>query len=201
MGVIKKGVSFSAGEQLTADKINDLVDLATFDANQTADNSSIGLTADGKLQVKNGGISPAKLSTGAPSWQSDGLFLAGNGSSAATFSGDIRMSGNASNKRVIFTPVTQGNTSASLLGGTENEVDIHADFANQGQGAAVIKNRVSTKEMLSIHKGYIYIGDNAGVSVGNAAIGGINLYYDQATGTLRFRLPDGTVKQITTTDV
>jgi hypothetical protein len=55
--------------------------------------------------------------------------------------------------------------------------------------------------MLSIHKGYIYIGDNAGVSVGNAAIGGINLYYDQATGTLRFRLPDGTVKQITTTDV
>ena len=35
MSIINKGTAFSNGEQLTADKLNNLVDLATFDQSAT----------------------------------------------------------------------------------------------------------------------------------------------------------------------
>ncbi len=67
MPVINKGTSFSNGEQLTADKINDLIDLATFTQDAT-DSQTTTVNSAGQIRVNPGGISPSELSRGAPSW-------------------------------------------------------------------------------------------------------------------------------------
>lgn len=64
MSVINKGTSFSNGEQLTAKKINDMVDLAAFDQSAT-DSASTTVNTSGQIVVADGGINSAKLATGA----------------------------------------------------------------------------------------------------------------------------------------
>jgi len=64
MAILNKGTSFSNGEQLTADKINDLVDLATFNQNAT-DSNTTGVNSAGQIVVNQGGINTAQLATGA----------------------------------------------------------------------------------------------------------------------------------------
>tara|TARA_R110001632_G_scaffold4971_1_gene20431 strand:- start:63 stop:851 length:789 start_codon:yes stop_codon:yes gene_type:complete len=64
MPIINKGTSFSNGEQLTADKINDLVDLATFNQNAT-DSNTTTVNTTGQIVVNSGGISAAQLATDA----------------------------------------------------------------------------------------------------------------------------------------
>jgi len=62
MSVINKGTSFSNGEQLTAKKINDMVDLATFDQSAT-DSASTTVNSASQIIVRDGGITAAKLAT------------------------------------------------------------------------------------------------------------------------------------------
>ena len=78
MSIINKGTSFSNGEQLTAEKINNLVDDATFDQSAT-DSASTTVNSVGQIIVADGGITPSKLSAGAPNWGDQGLTIAGDG--------------------------------------------------------------------------------------------------------------------------
>lgn len=71
MAVLSKGVTISTGDQVTAANLNNNVDNATFDT--PADNSTIQKNGSGLLQVKDSGVTPTKLSTGAPSWDSGGI--------------------------------------------------------------------------------------------------------------------------------
>ena len=71
MSIINKGTAFSNGEQLTATKLNDMLDLATFDQS-AADSASTTVNSSGQISVADSGITPSKLSAGAPSWASDG---------------------------------------------------------------------------------------------------------------------------------
>ena len=64
MAIINKGTAFSNGEQLSASKLNDLVDGATFGAD-SVDNSSTLLNATGAITVRDSGITAAKLATNA----------------------------------------------------------------------------------------------------------------------------------------
>tara|TARA_R110000782_G_scaffold106989_3_gene195377 strand:- start:422 stop:1258 length:837 start_codon:yes stop_codon:yes gene_type:complete len=64
MPIINKGITFSNGEQLTAEKINDLVDLAAFNQSAT-DTATITLNTTGQLIVAEGGIGTSKIATGA----------------------------------------------------------------------------------------------------------------------------------------
>ena len=63
MGVLTKGTNFSSTEQVTAAKLNNLVDTATFTSDADTCNSAGGLELDdsGKLQIKDSGINLAKL--------------------------------------------------------------------------------------------------------------------------------------------
>lgn len=63
MSVINKGKSFANGEQLTADKLNQVIDNATFSAS-AVDNVST-LLVGGAIAVKDDGISTAKIDDGA----------------------------------------------------------------------------------------------------------------------------------------
>lgn len=60
MPILNKGTAFSNGEQLTADKLNDLVDLATFDQSAT-DSASTTVNTSGQIVVADSGVSTAKI--------------------------------------------------------------------------------------------------------------------------------------------
>lgn len=64
MSIINKGTAFSNGEQLTADKLNDLVDLATFDQSAT-DSASTTVNTSGQIVVADSGVSTAKIADDA----------------------------------------------------------------------------------------------------------------------------------------
>ena len=64
MAIINKGTSFSNGEQLSASKLNDLVDGATF-GTDSVDNASTLLNGTGAITVRDSGITAAKLATNA----------------------------------------------------------------------------------------------------------------------------------------
>ena len=68
MSVITKGRIFVDGEQLTAEKLNDLVDDASFNSSTAVDNSTTRVNESGAITVKPEGITSAQL---APSerWQ------------------------------------------------------------------------------------------------------------------------------------
>ena len=66
MPVINKGTALSNGEQLTADKLNDLLDLATFSPTAT-DSVSTFVNSSGQIAVLDGGIAANKLATNAVS--------------------------------------------------------------------------------------------------------------------------------------
>ena len=64
MPIINKGTAFSNGEQLSASKLNDLVDAATF-GTDSVDNASTIVNANGAITVRDSGVTAAKLATGA----------------------------------------------------------------------------------------------------------------------------------------
>jgi len=64
MAIINKGTAFSNGEQLSASKLNSLVDAATF-GTESVDNASTIVNANGAITVRDSGVTAAKLATGA----------------------------------------------------------------------------------------------------------------------------------------
>jgi hypothetical protein len=64
MPIINKGTAFSNGEQLTADKINNLLDLATFNQSAT-DSVSTTVNSASQIVVADSGITTAKLAADA----------------------------------------------------------------------------------------------------------------------------------------
>ena len=60
MAIINKGTAFSNGEQLSASKLNNLLDGATF-GTDSVDNSSTLLNGSGAITVRDSGITAAKI--------------------------------------------------------------------------------------------------------------------------------------------
>ena len=64
MAVITSGKTFANGEQLSADKLNQVITAATFNASDAVDGSTMTLVG-GAMAVADGGITKAKLATEA----------------------------------------------------------------------------------------------------------------------------------------
>lgn len=64
------GNSFSTGDQVTSTKLNASINSATFDSGAVDDSTTA--ISSGAIIVKDAGITPAKISTGGPSWDSSG---------------------------------------------------------------------------------------------------------------------------------
>jgi hypothetical protein len=92
---LNRGVNFTTGQQVTAADLQNLVDNATL-ATGAADGVTVEISSN-TITVANGGISPTKLSTGGPAWDSSGnLTATGNitgvnlvASGTATITGDV----------------------------------------------------------------------------------------------------------------
>lgn len=70
MPILTKGETFVNGSSVTSTKLNNLVDNAAFTSGAVDDITT--QLSGGKIIVKNGGITPTKLSTGAPTWTTGG---------------------------------------------------------------------------------------------------------------------------------
>ena len=76
MAILNKGQTFSDGEQVTSTKLNTLVDGSTF-ASGAVDDVSTQLSG-GAIIVKDGGVTPAKLSTDILNWDSNAIIIESN---------------------------------------------------------------------------------------------------------------------------
>jgi hypothetical protein len=65
MSVITKGRIFANGEQLTAEKLNVLVDEASFNSGTAVDNSTTRVNSNGAITVRPQGITSTELALGA----------------------------------------------------------------------------------------------------------------------------------------
>tara|TARA_R110002167_G_scaffold94409_1_gene252186 strand:+ start:1128 stop:1817 length:690 start_codon:yes stop_codon:yes gene_type:complete len=64
MAVLSTGQSFASGDQVTAQKLNDIIGQATFtSAADTTDNSTLTVLGSGKLKVADTGITSTQLAT------------------------------------------------------------------------------------------------------------------------------------------
>lgn len=117
MAILTTGNTYVDNDQVTAATLNAAINSATFAAGAT-DGATTQLSG-GQIIVRDGGISPAKLSTGGPIWTSDGTV------SATVFSG-------------LLTGNVVGNVLGNVVGnvsGTAANVTGTVAIANGGTGA------------------------------------------------------------------
>lgn len=86
MAILASGTTWAAGSELSATNLNAAVNSATF-ASGAVDDSTTQLSG-GAIIVKNAGITPAKLSSGGPSWSS-GTTTTTNLTASSTVTGAI----------------------------------------------------------------------------------------------------------------
>ena len=84
MAILSTNGTFGATDTVTSTKLNNIADAATFD--DPVDDSTLELHTDGKLRIKDDGVTPDKLSVGAPTWDSDGRIGIGT-SQTSVFGG------------------------------------------------------------------------------------------------------------------
>jgi hypothetical protein len=111
IAVLSKGTTFTSPDTLTSTKLNNLVDAATFVSGSSGACASGGglEVSSGQLQIANGGVTPTKLSTGAPTWDvSNNLTVNGTLTTGGTIStsNDLSVNGIA----MITGAISIGNT-------------------------------------------------------------------------------------------
>lgn len=111
MAVLTKGYTFGSTEQVTSTKLGNLVDNSTF-ASGAVDGVTTELSG-GSIIVKNGGVTPTKLSTGAPTW---------NGSGNLTVTGTLTTGGTISTSNDLAVNGIAMITGAISIGNTVNTV-------------------------------------------------------------------------------
>ena len=100
MAILSKGTTFTGTDTVTSTKLNNLVDNAAF-ASGCVDDTTTQLSG-GQIIVKNGGITPTKLSTGAPTWTSGGdVTLQGQITGNVSVQGTFTTGGQISTSNII----------------------------------------------------------------------------------------------------
>ena len=122
MPILATGNTFATGDSVTATTLNNAVNNATFAAD-AVDNATTQLSG-GAVIVKDGGITPAKLSTGGPSWTSGGALTATSIQStpigATTPSSGVFTALSATGTTTVYEMVEKAAISATGLSGTVN---------------------------------------------------------------------------------
>jgi hypothetical protein len=122
MPILATGNTFATGDSVTATTLNNAVNNATFAAD-AVDNATTQLSG-GSVIVKDGGITPAKLSTGGPSWTSGGALTANSIQStpigATTPSSGAFTALSATGTTSVYEVVEKAAISATGLSGTVN---------------------------------------------------------------------------------
>ena len=122
MPILATGNTFATGDSVTATTLNNAVNNATFDTG-AVDNATTQLSG-GSVSVKDGGITPSKLSTGGPSWTSGGALTSTSIEStpigATTPSSGAFTGLSATGTTSVYEVVEKAAISATGLSGTVN---------------------------------------------------------------------------------
>ena len=122
MPILATGNTFATGDSVTATTLNNAVNNATFDTG-AVDNATTQLSG-GAVIVKDGAITPAKMSTGGPSWTSGGALTATSIQStpigATTPSSGAFTALSATGTTTVYEVVEKAAISATGLSGTVN---------------------------------------------------------------------------------
>lgn len=122
MPILATGNTFATGDSVTATTLNNAVNNATFAAD-AVDNATTQLSG-GAVIVKDGGITPSKLSTGGPSWTSGGALTATSIQStpigATTPSSGAFTALSATGTTTVYEMVEKAAISATGLSGAVN---------------------------------------------------------------------------------
>jgi hypothetical protein len=124
MPILATGTTYVTNDQVTASNLNAAVNDATF-ASGAVDGATTQLSG-GAIIVRDGGVTPAKLSTGGPNWNTGGTLT------ATAFSG----------------PLT-GNVTGNVSGTSANVTGTVA-IANGGTGATVAATARTNLELGTI---------------------------------------------------
>ncbi len=165
MPVLSKGTTFAVGDAPTATTLNNLVDNATF-ASGAVDDATTQLSG-GAVIVKDGGVTPAKLSTGGPSWTSGGALSATSiqntsiGTSTPSSGAFTTLS--ATGTTSVYEIIEKASISASAFTGTVNfnvlDGAVLYSTANatgnwtlniRGNGATTLNNVMATGDSISL---------------------------------------------------
>ena len=122
MPILATGNTFVTGDSVTATTLNNAVNNATFTSG-AVDGATTQLSG-GAVIVKDGGITPSKLSTGGPSWTSGGALTATSIQStpigATTPSSGAFTALSATGTTTVYEMVEKAAISATGLSGTVN---------------------------------------------------------------------------------
>jgi len=158
MAILSKGQTFASADSVTSTKLNNLVDAATFvsGASGTTDDSSLEVNGSGRLQVKDSGISSAKIAASAVTTAK--IASATGASDGVTYS-KIQ---HVANMRVL------GNTSGSLAAPAEvtilDEDTMSSDSATALATQQSIKAYVDTEVAGVITRGTA-VASTSGTSI------------------------------------
>ena len=146
MAILSKGATIVADTQVSATNLNNLVDAATF-VSGAVDGTTTQISG-GAIIVKDGGITPSKLSTGGPSWTSGGA-LSATGSATITGGAAIgqaafQVVGNQANQLTAnFTTniTTAGQSYGLRVAAGTNASDYAFQVLNQSGGTTYLTVR------------------------------------------------------------
>lgn len=166
MAILSKGATIVADTQVSATNLNNLVDAATF-VSGAVDGTTTQLSS-GAIIVKDAGITPAKLSTGGPSWTSGGnLAVTGSTSVGTTSSSGQLTIGQVTNAVVDNAIILRtGSTKTAWLIGaqylSDNSFEVIPSTAVGGTTFTTPVFRVNTS-------GVTVTGTITGALTGNAS--------------------------------
>jgi hypothetical protein len=225
MAIINKGTAFSNGEQLSAGKLNDLIDEATF-GTDSVDNASTLVNASGAITVRDGGITqaklatnsvttikiadgnipPSKLSTGGPSWGNGTLTIDGTG-----VAGGLEVNSSVSGTGSAFvdfhtTSATNPDYDVRILADSAGLQIINKDsdtiFSNGALEEQRMRIDLSGNLLVNsaLYGDGLYDGDSFKVAVGPSTAGGLKCSRQGtvATNQIAFLNPNGQVGFINT---
>jgi len=117
MAVLSTGNTFSTGDSPTATTLNNAVNLAAF-ANGAVDNATTELSGSGQIIVKDGAITPAKLSSGGPTWSGGTTTATGIVATTGTFTTANATTLNVTGTTSLYEVVEKATVSTVALTGT-----------------------------------------------------------------------------------
>jgi len=119
MAILSKGTTFSSGQSVTANDLNALVDSANFVAggSGTTDNTTLQVHGSGYLEVKDGGITNAKLAAGAVNADS----LATNSITSSQIASDAVTSAEIASSAVTSAKIADNAITSAKISDTDTQ--------------------------------------------------------------------------------
>jgi len=135
MAILNTGTTYVTNDQVTATNLNAAVNGATF-ASGAVDGATTQLSG-GAVIVRDGGVTPAKLSTGGPNWNTGGTLT------ATAFSGPLtgNVTGNVSGTSANVTgtvAVANGGTGSTSAGAARTALDVPSSAGSGASGTWAI---------------------------------------------------------------